>query len=266
MASEKLTQLYSVFLEEPKNPHWTPNISKILLLFVISLIFTIIQVQSSVFNGQLSMPPVYDDVVYFNDALARLDILRNQGLGELLANYAQRPPHSPMSSLLAFIGFSIFGIHEWVPSSMNFVIIFSSLLFIDYLTRRLNLLSQLLIISTCLTCRLINHAVIEFRPDIFCAIVTAITVILIAEKPLHQLYQSKSNQILLGCLSGLALIIKPTISPVTVILLLSTFLIRYLTDIFFKEKKYNFIQVFVQSKLIIFSCILFILPYYLKAG
>ena len=266
MASEKRSELYLVFLQEPKNNQWTPNTNKILFLFLLSLIFTIVQVKHSIFNGQLSMPPVYDDVVYFNDALSRLDILQNQGFGELLVNYTQRPPHSPTSSLLAFTGFFVFGIHEWVPSSMNFVIIFSCLLFIDYLTRRLNLLSQLLIIGTSLTCRLISHAVIEFRPDIFGAIVTSIAVILIAEKPLLQLYKSKSNQILIGSLAGLALIIKPTFSPVTVILLLSAFLTRYLTDLCLKDSKMNIIQAFLKSRLLILSCIIVISPYYLFAG
>ena len=253
----------NLLLDNLPNSEWKPRKLRILLWLIISIVFALIQVKQSLFNGQLSLPPTHDDVVYFNDALGRLDILQESGLKGLLADYIQRPPHSPINTLLAFIGFAMFGVHEWVPAAMNSIIVFCTLLFIDYLTRRLNFLSQILVIITSLNCLLMSHAVIEFRPDIFCGLTTAMTIILISEKSLSNL--SESRQATIGILFGLSLLIKPTVFPMTIVLVSFAFFIRFLTDIFILKKPSKLIQSVIKNQAIFYYSLGLSLPYYLFA-
>src|SRR5687768_3139893 len=74
---------------------------------VISTVFVVIQVILSRRNGTLSLPPTYDDVVYFVDAAGRLDQFWSGGLPAVLAGYAAHPPHAPGSTFLAMLGFSV---------------------------------------------------------------------------------------------------------------------------------------------------------------
>lgn len=235
-----------------------PNI---LIWLTITLVFAFIQINQSLRQGQLSLPPSYDDVSYFNDALERLNIFYDQGFSGLISNYANHPPHSPVSTLLAFFGFLVLGIRDWVPAFMNSIMILLVLIFFDYLSRGLNTGWKILIAITSLTWLLMGHAVIEFRPDIFCGLITAMIVILIAEK--SWLNATIIRYKVLGMLFGLALIIKPVIFPVTGFLLLSAIILNILTDKFLYKTKISFIKAIAKSKIFIFYSLIVSLPYYI---
>ena len=231
------------------------------LWLIIAIIFTIIQINQSLRQGQLSLPPSYDDVSYFNDALMRLDIFYNDGFGGLVSNYTNHTPHSPISALLAFVGFSVFGIKDWAPAFMNFSIIAIVLIFLDYLSRGLKMRWKVLITLTSLTWLLMGHAVIEFRPDIFCGLMTAMAIILISEK--SWLSATSIRKKVIGIVFGLALLIKPTIFPVTIILVVSAIATNILVEKFLLKEKIFLKEVFIKSKEFILYSVLVSSFYYL---
>lgn len=90
-----------------------------LISFALAIIFAAFQIQSSLHSGALSLPATYDDVGYFNDALQRLELLYRHGATALLKNFWTNPPHAPLTTGLAMLGFSLLGRHAWAADAMN---------------------------------------------------------------------------------------------------------------------------------------------------
>ncbi|MFM7438104.1 MAG: hypothetical protein ACKO2V_05795, partial [Snowella sp.] len=68
---------------------WKINPLNLALWLAIAILFTVLQIQQSLRQGQLSLPPSYDDISYFNDALNRLQIFYNDGFKGLLREHMQ---------------------------------------------------------------------------------------------------------------------------------------------------------------------------------
>jgi hypothetical protein len=232
-----------------------------LVWLTVAILFSVVQIQHSLNRGQLSLPPSYDDVSYFNDALDRLNVFYEKGSGDLFFDYVKNPPHSSISTSLAFIGFLIFGIQDWVPALMNFVVIFAVLLFVDYLGTGLSYGWKIFVSSSSLIWLLMGHAVIEFRPDIFCGLITAMSVILIVEKPWLKI--SRVRQKVIGALVGLALLIKPVIFPVTLLLIFVAIFLRVLTDRFVLKIAKDLKNILLDSKVFVVYIIFFSAPYFI---
>jgi glycosyltransferase involved in cell wall biosynthesis len=229
---------------------------------VIAILFSFLQIQHSLNRGQLSLPPSYDDVAYFNDSLIRLNHFYESGFRGLTLDFVNRPPHSFTSTFLAFTGFAIFGIKDWVPSFMNFVIVFAVLVFLDYLTRNLILRWKIFVALVSLTFLIMGHSIIEFRPDIFCGMITAMTIILIAEK--SWLKSSSVKKAIVGLLFGLALIIKPTVFPVTIILVFFALFVNIIiSKKFIDKEKLNLREIIFKSYEFVFFGLVISLPYYI---
>ena len=69
--------------------------------------------------GRLAMPPPYDDVSYFVDALERMRIFLDQGFFGLLQNLISSPPHAPYSTIAALLAFLFGGPYLAGPYYMN---------------------------------------------------------------------------------------------------------------------------------------------------
>jgi hypothetical protein len=70
-------------------------------------------------SGSLSRPPVYDDVVYLLDAYQRLAFGGVNSLGTLVHSFLTNPPHAPMSTLTAMLGYSLIGPYLWAAYAAN---------------------------------------------------------------------------------------------------------------------------------------------------
>ena len=68
------------------------TVVRVCLVALLWLIFAWTQVNQSARWGQLSLPITYDDNVYFDDALTRLDVLYEEGAAGLLRNLWEHPP------------------------------------------------------------------------------------------------------------------------------------------------------------------------------
>jgi hypothetical protein len=108
------------------NSYKQVRLKNLILWVLLSVLFTTIQINQSLRQSQLAVPITCDDIVYFEDALARLQILYSGGPACLLLNYIESPPNSPISTLIPFIGFAIFGVKDWAPAAANGIIIFLS--------------------------------------------------------------------------------------------------------------------------------------------
>jgi len=80
--------------------------------------------------GRLSIPPTYDDVVYFTDALERLQIIHHDGAVALLGSLVQRPPHAPYSTAAALLAFLFGGVTQKGPYLVNAITIGLLLVFL----------------------------------------------------------------------------------------------------------------------------------------
>ena len=101
---------------QPNSRLWVASI-------LITTVFCLVLIFRSLMYGALALPPVYDDISYFNDAASRLIEFYRLGLGGLLGNLKAGPPHAPLSTLLAFAGFSLFGIRPWAAVAANGVLL-----------------------------------------------------------------------------------------------------------------------------------------------
>lgn len=125
------------------------------------------------------MDPVFDDVGYLLDGLQRLNVLDTAGFRALCNSFVQSPPHSPWSTLLAFIAFDLMGVHDWAPYILNGFLVFLLLLLGWHLVGLKNDGARAAILSVILLLPLPFQAVLEFRPDFAVALFTAAFALLL---------------------------------------------------------------------------------------
>ena len=184
--------------------------ARFILASLIALLFTASVLQWSFHSGRLAYDMTYDDVSYFQDAYLRVKVLYEQGLGTMITGLFHTPPHSPYSTLLAFIGFALFGPRDWVPYFMNSITIFLFLGFLAYILRNIHFIISAMIIMMFLFVPLSFFAVHEFRPDYVVALFSCAFSFLAFE---HLLYQRNHGALRLRCAGvafGLALLSKPS--------------------------------------------------------
>src|SRR5262249_33016079 len=105
----------------PKAP-WHIPVGRAVLCAGVSIMFTAWVIQYSFRHYRLMIPPMFDDVGYFNDAFERLQQFDQEGIQGLVRSLRQNPPHSPYSTLLAFLAYGVFGIQNWAPYAANSVL------------------------------------------------------------------------------------------------------------------------------------------------
>jgi len=82
----------------------------LLAIPLICLLKSIVLVRAGASYGRLSLPPIYDDVGYFVDALGRVQILLEKDVWHFAKSFIAAPPHAPYSTLAASLGFLFFGV------------------------------------------------------------------------------------------------------------------------------------------------------------
>jgi hypothetical protein len=179
-------------------------------------------VQYSFRHGRLIFRgPMADDANYFVDGLQRLQVFDRSGFSGLVRSLINQPPHAPFSSLLAMISFAIFGHHAWAPYAGNGVIVLALLAMVNRLLPDAYPWQRGLAYALVLATRLPMTAIVEFRPDIACGLVTAWAILDAFKSPLMGCMPHR--RIRLGALMGLSLLIKPSMAPVNVVLFTASF-------------------------------------------
>jgi hypothetical protein len=160
--------------------------------------------------GRLAIPPVYDDITYFVDALERIVVFKTAGLHALISGLVHSPPHSPYATIGAFFGFLITDTSIIAPYAFNAVAIaaLTTILLALFEVRRLP--AVLMIIAMAATAWF-DNAVTVYHPDLVSGYATAIVAAAAIFQ--RQLLRDKSKTILVGALAGFALLVKPTAFP-----------------------------------------------------
>jgi hypothetical protein len=204
------------------------RVRRLALLAGIAVLFTAWMIQCSVRRCRLAVPATNDDVSYFNDAVDRMDRFDQGGMLGLLKSFRRNPPHAPFSTVLAFVSFGIFGLHDWAPYAGNALIVLALLTFVEWMVRDCSRAFRgfAILITLCLPCT--QWAVVEFRPDMAAAIATSIGVFLLA--PISLASRRPSYSLAVGLVFGLALLIKPSMCVLTAAMLAGSMMVSLMAD------------------------------------
>ena len=179
-------------------------------------LFTIVIIMQSVWQGRLSLPATYDDVSYFVDAAQRLQLLYDRGIIHWLAGFAYDPPHALFATLVPLVGFLIFGMHDWAPAAVNVVWVALLLYFVRLLMPRSPRWAYAAVALSTLAWPVTAVTVVECRPDMYAALLTVMGATLMLRSPFLQ--APPRHAALIGGLFGVAILAKPTIAPITILL------------------------------------------------
>lgn len=163
----------------------------------------------SMIHGRAGAEPGYDDITYMLDAKYRLEQL-NLSLTDGLTSWVTTPPHSPTSTLIAFVSESIFGANSPAIYFVNGIVIsVASFFLIHKISRSFahsTYVTGLLIVSPIGPMLMFN-----FRPDCLYALTLSLMIMSIREK--------NPNIFLRHLLlwTGLLILIKPSFIIFTII-------------------------------------------------
>jgi len=175
--------------------------------------FTLLVVHYSLTRGKLIVPAHYDDVTYLRDGLSKLDGFYRGGLNGLLGRAIDNPPHSPFSTIVAFAGYAIFGVHDWAPYAANGIIIFALLGFVDFVTLGMRPWQKLAAFLFVLTVPIAAQSIYEFRSDMAVGLLTAFIIVLIFEGSLVR--SGPRYLVLIGLVLAATLLAKTSVFPIT---------------------------------------------------
>lgn len=246
-----------------KSRQWQHNLAIIIGLILVSGGFARFVFEKSMLHGRLSGMPMYDDVVYFVDGMNRLSIYERDGWSGVSRDFVANPPHSPYSTSLAFICFLVFGKHDWAPYIGNTLIVVGTLGYVIALNRRVPGWGAALGVGVMLGVPILGLSMHEFRPDLACALVTAILLCEITFTNSNN--RTWQRSILLGGLLGLALVIKPSVCPVTFLLTGGTFFINFCADLIDPTRKISWQRTLLFPVSVILFGLLFYTPYLIIA-
>jgi hypothetical protein len=179
------------------------------------LVFADLNLALSAREGTLAMPPIYDDVGYLLDAYQRLSFGNVNSLLALIKSFWANPPHAPMSTLMAMIGFALFGPNVWGPYIVNawIVAVYAAGIFAIARSNLTNLPS-ILLVALMLFVPIIHFAMTEFRPDMAAGLLFGLAIYLLTSTRYES--ASRKNLIVVGLVSAAAIVAKPTTFMITI--------------------------------------------------
>jgi hypothetical protein len=205
----------------------------VVLTAALCAILAYVSLTASYDHGQLSVPPVYDDVSYFVAAQRWLSAAPVQSLAANL--YAVLDQHVPFTTLTSAIGFSIVPEGYAGPYLVNVVLVAAFMLTIARLIWHLSIVE----IATCLiglACiPMLSHAMTEGRPDLLWGLALGLAVGAIFLRPLFQ--RSYGSLFFLGLLCGTAAALKPSALPASLALIGFTVCAAVLCNCFELERR-----------------------------
>jgi len=205
---------------------WLRIAGLVLLASGITAIVASRSLEASRLHGRLSVPPLYDDVSYFLDAIRWMNAVGDQGIAA--SAWTLLHDHAPFSTMVAITGFALFPGSFIGPYLVHAVVVFAFLLGIVWLAWRRPVLeiAACLIAVACVP--VLWHTVTEARPDL----PSGLAIGLAAGAIVHRGVLDRSARALagLGVACALAVSIKPTAFFATLALLGSSFAIRLFVD------------------------------------
>jgi hypothetical protein len=210
------------------------------VILLIALAYTILIVRWSLVAGRLSMDSVADDVVYLSDGFSRLNTFHQAGLWAMLHSLWLAPPHSPWASASAFLGFALFGIHDWGPYLVYGSLVVVTLFAANELAGPSNGKNRIFILISVLPIPFMFRAVHDFRPDFAAALFSdlfALATVRLACIERITRHETRTH-FFVGLLGGIAYLAKPPFFGYTTVLWISAVCAAEICyRIFSKEKR-----------------------------
>ncbi|KKB12911.1 hypothetical protein VE25_04980 [Devosia geojensis] len=195
------------------------------VLAALTAVFAVLNLSLSARHGTLAMPPIYDDVGYLLDSARRMTIERGDSVVGLVQSFLNRPPHAPLSTLLAMTGYAVFGHHVWAPYALNATVLLAYTVLMYFVARKQQATTlQSLLITFILLYPPVVHAIVtEFRPDIAAGMIFAAAIYLLIQADLTKIGGAPRIAVALVC--AFAVVAKPSAFVVTVPMLGASLLI-----------------------------------------
>jgi hypothetical protein len=186
---------------------------RIALVVLVSGAFAVLQIQQSLDQGQLAYPISYDDTTYFAEGLSRLHAVYDRGWCALLKGWWAQPPHSPWSTMVAFLGFALFGVHPWAPAAAASGAMIVMLSGVAVVTRSLTLPGVVAVTTALLTWPYFGHWIVDSRPDMMWGAALAAYCAVVSRSASRDL--TPASTVISGLLLAVALLAKTSTFPVT---------------------------------------------------
>jgi hypothetical protein len=196
---------------------------------LLGLLFGLASLFHSLHQGQLSVPTTYDDIYYFVDAAQRLQSVYDHGPARFFRDYVSQPPYSPLATLVPMLAFSLFGLHDWAPAALNILYAIAILIMLRVAMAESAWTAYLGVAIPLVAWPIMGQLVIQSRPDIVVGLLTAFGVFHMLSR--RWLLSDTRNLIIVSSAFGLALLAKPSISPITLSLYVSSLTVATLIDL-----------------------------------
>ncbi|PIT00117.1 hypothetical protein TSA1_04565 [Bradyrhizobium nitroreducens] len=205
---------------------WLRIAGLVILASGITAVVASRSLDASRLHGRLSVPPLYDDVSYFGDAVRWVNAFGSRGVAGSISDLLHH--HAPFSTLVAATGFWLFPETYVGPYLVHAAIVFGFLIGIVWLVRRRPVLeiASCLVAAACVP--VLWHTVTEARPDLPSGLAVGLAAGAIVYRGV--LRRSTWSLAGLGVACALAASIKPTSFPAALALLGSAFAIRLVVD------------------------------------
>lgn len=205
---------------------WLRISGLVILAAGITVIVASRSIEASQLHGRLSVPPLYDDVSYFLDAVRWMNAVGNRSIAA--SSWDLLHHHAPFSTIVAITGFALFPGSFIGPYLVHAVVVFGFLLGIVWLAWRRPALEIAAYLMAVPCVPVLWHTVTEARPDLPSGLAIGLAAGAIVRRGV--LHRSARALAGLGIACGLAVSIKPTAFFAALALLGSSFAIRLFAD------------------------------------
>src|SRR5436305_7008768 len=135
------------------------------ILASVALFHIVATLAFSLRAGRLARVPFYDDVSYLLDGLGRLKAYDAAGLWGILGSFLRDPPHAPITSLLASLGFALTPNEPLGAYALSGVWVLLVLGLIADMLRHLPSLTRVAVLCPLIAVPMLSTVVGLFRPD-----------------------------------------------------------------------------------------------------
>jgi hypothetical protein len=206
------------------------NRQEMLVAIVLWILLTMYSIGYSYARGNLAIPIGYSDSAYFLDGYTRLQQFYAHGLPGVAKGYVLDTPHAPISSLLACLGFVLFGVHDVSPYLLNSVIAFVFLVYALKFFRTSIPAFRWVVLAYVCSVPLTPMGIIEFRPDFAASLFLALGILTTISEPFVD--ARPAHLAMGGAFFGLSIFSKPTFVPFIVFIWGCSIAAAVLTDFF----------------------------------
>ena len=197
-------------------------------VFLYAALVTAVCVHLAYVNGPLVGPPKYDDISYFVWTLRRLDYLNQFGFVAFVVDHFRHPPHSPLSTALAYFAFGVFGRNIWSCYAANFFVVAAFFSSVCWAARCGSPWTKASLLMYASTISYTTCCVWNFRPDLFWGVFAAWSCFYI----LQGSWKNPSGRLIVygAALVASAFLSKPSIFPATAVTVAAALALNLLVD------------------------------------